>query len=243
MSSSLLISYTRLHRNQISDELLLKCATLFSKHYGIWSEKGFVPGKHVKLSLDKIKQQFLFDNNNYIVIATDFTTSEVIGHAIGARFYCDFLKGHASWITQLVVHTDYRNKGVATRLCQLSWNPKIDYVCGIVSSNPYAIEALSNATNCVIEPRLIIQYLPQLITLSNIPYLTNALTTASNTLPTASPTTIQIDRCVLNTNFHICHDEVDQIRRSIADWLLGELYEGEEYAVVYFPKRKRKRAA
>ena len=229
----------RLPRSEINNELLLKCATLFSNHYGIWSEKGFVPGKHVKLSLDKIKQQFLFDDNTYIVIATDFATHDGIGHAIGTRFYCDFLKGHASWITQLVVHSDYRNKGIATRLCQLSWSPKFDYACGIVSSNPYAIKALSSATNCVIEPERIIPYLPQLITLSNIPYLINALTTSYTTL-TTSTTIIQTDRCVLNTNFHICHDDVDQIRCSIHDWSLGELSEGEEYAVVYFPMSKRK---
>ena len=36
------------------DDLISKCINLYSNHYGIWSDKGVHPGKHIRLSKERL---------------------------------------------------------------------------------------------------------------------------------------------------------------------------------------------
>ena len=221
------ISYCNFARSLLNDHRIHQCAELFSAHYGIWSEKGHSPGQRVKLSMQKLKDNFLFDDNTYIVMAINIENDQVIGHAIGRRFpYSDF-NGFISWITQLVVHSDYRNKGIGTHLCQLAWDPNNNIACGLVSSNPYAVAALKKATNCNIDIPKILHHGSELIRRSEIPYLMNAVV--------SSP--FEEKRCVINTQFYVSHEEINKIIENPNGWSLGELREGEEFFVVFFPSR------
>jgi GNAT superfamily N-acetyltransferase len=60
--------------------------------------------------------------------------------------------GEISWVTQLVVHTDYRNKKVATRLLHAAWGLSDRFAWGLATANPYAVRALEAATRRSCDP-------------------------------------------------------------------------------------------
>lgn len=194
------LSYRTLKRSQLDDGIIQQCAELFSSHYGVWSEKGHTPGQKVKLSMQKLKEKYLFDDDTYIVIATN-ENGKVIGHAIGKTFFYHELDGYVSWITQLVVHSDYRNKCISIRLCQMAWDLKHSIACGMVTSHPYSVKALKKSTNCDIDKEKILLHGSKLVQASKIPYLLSAIDDISYTER----------RCVLNTKFYVSHDEIDKI--------------------------------
>jgi hypothetical protein len=56
------LSYHDLPFHEITDELVAQCSKFFSAHYGVWGAKGPVPGKSVRLTPEKIRQQCLFNS-------------------------------------------------------------------------------------------------------------------------------------------------------------------------------------
>jgi hypothetical protein len=56
------------------------------------------------------------------------------------------VQGTVSWITQLVVHSEYRQRGVAKKLCRMAWAVDHYYAAGLVTSHPYAVRAMERAT-------------------------------------------------------------------------------------------------
>ena len=229
VENELSLSYRILTRHQLDDNIIQQCAELFSSHYGIWSSQGPAPNQRVKLSMQKLKEKYLFDENTYIVVVTNLESEKVIGHAIGKRFLYPELEGTVSWITQLVVHSDFRNKGISTRLCTMAWGHKNNVACGLVTSHPYSIRALEKSTNCIIDMEKILLHGSKLIEACQIPYLLSAETFFNES------------RCVLNTQFYVSHEEINKIIRETDDWNLGEVKDGEEFFAVCFPMNKRRR--
>lgn len=64
------------------------------------------------------------------------------GHAFACRW--EYQGRQVCWITQLVVHQDYRERHLATRILTKVARTE-DEVCGIISSQPAACMALSKA--------------------------------------------------------------------------------------------------
>lgn len=125
-----------------NEKLLAECMELYSNHYGMWSKAGPHPGNHVKLSKERFLP-WLQAESATLYYAT--LGEKVIGYAVAIRVKSkDF--GTISWVTQLVVHSDYRNKGIAKNILFSIWCFSSDTAWGIVSSNPYAIRALEKAT-------------------------------------------------------------------------------------------------
>ena len=99
---------------ELTTDEIKKCSELFSNHYGHWAEnsnKG-IPGSRVKLG-KKYYERFKTLSNYYVAMA--FYNDKLIGHAFYLRTSLnniDFM----SWVLQLVVHTDYRKKGIAKTL-------------------------------------------------------------------------------------------------------------------------------
>jgi hypothetical protein len=95
-------------------DLLEECSALYSSHYGKWSDlhpcdrKG---GKNVRLSPVRIKE-WLQRNDAGIYCAR--ANKKLIGYAIAIR--CEIPNGRRviAWVTQLVVHTEFRHSGVAS---------------------------------------------------------------------------------------------------------------------------------
>lgn len=204
-------AYQMLPCQDITPELLAKCATLFSEHYGTWAESG----KRVKLSPKLLTNNYLFDKDTcFLVTATFSATHTLVGHAFACRFHSDQLNGYVTWVTQLVVHANHRKKGVASKLCHAVWQTNEDVASGLVTSHPYAIRALEAAVRrkCdIVRARAIANHL---IEQSKIPYLQKC-----QLLP---------GRCVLNTEVKQC------INQQGKNWKFGDLPDGCEFFAFSF---------
>lgn len=155
--------------NMISQELMNQSSSLFSNHYGIWSSSAppELVGKRVRLNNKRMKEMLLWDNDSCFMVGVFLLSGELIGHA----FYCLFpfnqgiifflkhknnqlnvaniliIEGKGGWITQLVVHSEHRNKKVATNMIERVWRDNNLLALGVVSSHPYSIKAVQTASN------------------------------------------------------------------------------------------------
>lgn len=165
----------------------------------------------------------------------------VIGHAFFTRFWYDRIEGGINnvlqrnahtitcsvvWITQLVVHTEHRAKGLGTKLIRAAFDATMDSACGMVSSHPHAIRAFESATGLKIDPTVVIaSNLRGLIRESKIGYLVNAIS-KENAL------NISAGQCTIDTSFFVDHTDVNQKldeERAKGTWDLGQLSETSNY--------------
>lgn len=205
--------------DMVTIEQLNACALLFSAQYGVWGASAPLPlrGLRVRLSVSRLQQQYLFDNSCCLSLAKSADGS-IVGHAFATKFEFSGV-GCFSWITQLVVHSDYRNQGVASKLCQLAWDVRAVAGCGIVSSHPHAIRALEKATRRHCKPGLI-DHARSLVAASHIPYL------QGRKIHCKQPHNM----CQVDTGFFVDHTAVNQLISSQPSRLgLGPLEEGHEF--------------
>lgn len=144
---------------QLESELLNKTlidemSELYSNHYGLWGKTSKNYCKRISLSPSYIRK-WTKNENAYIATARD--NHELIGYAIAIQSYKNKTekKNAISWITQLVVHQDYRQHGIGKELLFSFWGFSNHYAWGIMSSNPYAIRALEKATYRRVQPSII----------------------------------------------------------------------------------------
>jgi GNAT superfamily N-acetyltransferase len=200
------IIYIFLNHKMNEDIILQDCADLFSNHYGIWKS-----GFKIKLNVEKLNSIYLFDDSCGYVYAKKGNIH------IGQCFYCYYMAGIKSivCITQLVVHKEYRHKGIATRLVTMAlenpWNKAY-----IASSNPYAIRSLERATKSKCIP---LYNDETLLKSCPVPYLKN------------KKTDITYEHSYVNTEFNICHLEINDILTQVeGNWVLGnKLPDGYEF--------------
>ncbi|GAQ82553.1 hypothetical protein KFL_001150140 [Klebsormidium nitens] len=211
-------------------DLLRACSELFTGHYGVWGESasrvGARPGARVAMRPGRLRDTCLFDEDTCSLVV-----AKEAGRLIGHAFVCTFpafpfdppLEGTVVWVTQLVVHRDYRHRGIATELCRqalaraqiLVTKPPVTYF-GLVSSHPYAVRSIERAGGVTCRPW-------------QSEGLANALVAASG-IPYVQGKRIDLDeRCVIQTDFFVDHSEVDRLAEAEQDWRLGKLEEGEEY--------------
>ena len=98
-------------------------------------------GSHVRLSKDRLRTQYLFDNVDcfYVRVTVD-------NHLAGNAFACRWTVNNkrVCWVTQLVVDRNYRERGLAKALLnQLRYDDSD--INGIMSSHPAACLAAAKA--------------------------------------------------------------------------------------------------
>lgn len=211
----------KLHqRTEVDDTLLNKCAELFSGHYGVWGEGGRgIPGQPVKLTAQRLRQQCLFNDNCFVVTAMD-GAGTLKGHAMGVRFRCDGIAGDVVWLSQIVVSSAHRNQGIATQLCRVACADCA--ACGLATSHPYTIKALERAAGRRVDVNRIRAHGQQIVQASGVPYISSAPICLSN------------GRCVIDTQYFVSHEDVNEIARSLPAWPLGILQDGEEFLAICF---------
>ena len=122
---------TLLVTNDDFEKLIEECSKLYSTQYGIWSLKSpYNAGKRVKLSSQKI-QQWLFNDCSAIYWARD--NDKLIGYAIAIQLNVTNY-GFISWVTQLVVHEDYRHHDIAKNLLHSIVGFTDHYACLLYTS-------------------------------------------------------------------------------------------------------------
>lgn len=207
------------------DDLISKCINLYSNHYGIWSDKGVHPGKHIRLSKERLSP-WLDSPSAMLYYAT--CEEQLIGYAIAIRAKSKNF-GTISWVTQLVVHNEYRNRGIAKNILFSIWGFSTDDVWGIVSSNPYAIRALEKATRRRATPVRIKRNLKRLKNIGStyVPYINED-----------AEIKIDNDNSQINTGFFVSHENTQEMLASVVSenipWLLGMIDEGWEWFAFTF---------
>ena len=96
----------------ITDKQIQACSHLFSNEYGVWDVQ-----RRVRLSPARLREQCLFNETCFVVIATKLVDGEeeLVGHAFATRFRYggshDVTSHDVTWITQLVVSAGHRSRG------------------------------------------------------------------------------------------------------------------------------------
>ena len=206
--------------------MIERMTKLYSEHYGVWGPKGARPGKNIRLNSNKLNEWL---QNEYVTVYYASLEDEtIIGYAI-AFGKKEPKYGYITWVTQLVVHKDYRNRGIAERLLFSIWGFSDHYAWGIVSANPYAIRALEKATRRRAKTLRIKQNSKKLLNVGkqNVPFIHDD-----------TELCVDENQSVINTQFFVDHSETlkrleDVISEDIP-WELGQIDEGWEWFAFTF---------
>jgi GNAT superfamily N-acetyltransferase len=193
------------------DKLVQRCADLFSNNYGIWDN-----GNRVELSPLALRQQYMYNESCGLVYVE--INKEHVGHCFFMLF--PVKNKIAVWITQLVVHAAYRNKGIATQLVQMAF--PLDWsIAGMASSNPFAIKAFEFVARrrCTLKSlQVLARYIMPLCPVS---YLIN------------KTCYVDSDHSIIDSEFLINHMDSDIILSGVilaGNWILGnDLPKGYEF--------------
>ncbi|KAK0493342.1 hypothetical protein EDD18DRAFT_1179631 [Armillaria luteobubalina] len=224
----------------VTDSQIAACTDLFGAHYGVWSSKAveqnslLKPGARVKLSTSKDRALCLSDPVHTTLALCTLNDGSLVGHAFATQW--NYGSGQVSWITQLVVHTNHRRRGIATMLLRMLRNGSGSSAFGLVSSHPAACMALSAIGDQHwinnIDLDFIRKNAPGMLSATTVDYLKNAQLRGSlfEEKPVAG-TVSSID-----TKFYVDRGEPLAVLKahiaSSGSWPLGELLEGHEFLIV-----------
>lgn len=220
------ITFSWLYASMVQDKLLNELSKLYSQHYGTWgSYQPKLAGKQITLSPERIRE-WLRDPDAAVYYATQ--ENQIIGYAIAVRKKIKNY-GVMSWVTQLVVHKNYRNQDIAKRLLFSIWGLSDDFAWGILSANPYAVRALEKSTRRRSIPMRIHRNIRKIMEVG------------SNSLPYISKDTeykVDAENSRVNTKFFIDHSDVPNMLKKVISeetpWNLGDLPEGWEWIAFTF---------
>ncbi len=210
----------------VSESLIEECSALYSGHYGRWSDRAPAqPGERVRLSPSRLQEWLARDNTDIYVARSE---GELIGYAIVVRGQVADL-GIVAWVTQLVVHTGFRELGIAKSLLYSIWSLSDYFAWGLVTASPYAVRALEKATRRRCRPLHIAKHEIALkeVGVAYVPYISDTTYVVA-----------QRERSAVFTAFYIDHSEVprmlSEVVREGAPWRLGQLDEGWEWFAFTF---------
>jgi len=219
---------------QVTQDMIKTAADFFSSHYGIWGPlMGDKAGKRIRMSASKL-QALVFpielgDKCTYV-------RATVNGGLVGNVFACEwqYQDRPVLWITQLVVHSRFRGKGIAkTMLNKLRQTHIWGY--GIASSHAHAIMAASAALGRHnYDPDFIKEHAEKVMAVSPSPYVHGAKVYGSlfeDVDDDAVPT--------VDTKLLVEHAEpvqaLESVKESGADWPFGGLPDGHEFLLFINP--------
>jgi len=234
--------YEGFKSDEVTDEMLDEAAKLFSENYGVWGEhaaertgKFAKAGRPVRLSKERLRNEYLPSEISSYVRVT------VNGHLAGNAFACRWsVDGRTiCWITQLVVHQDYRERGLAAGLLD-EIRLDGDDVYGVMSSHPAACLAASRAYKRPIDAASL-EFMKDnahsIMKISPVGYVRDAKLRGSLFDPKDSSGLVSS----VDTGFFVDHEEPLQalawVRESM-DWPLGELLDGYEFILILQARRR-----
>ncbi|MBP5734288.1 MAG: GNAT family N-acetyltransferase [Candidatus Methanomethylophilaceae archaeon] len=214
------ISYYSKPTQELSPEELEQCSNLYSNHYGYYSADD--PKGRAKTH---IRMSSKFYKRSYVAPGYRVAMAKCNGDVIGQAFYIreKLEEGIFTWVLQLVVHTDYRRRGIASRLLHSIWGFSNDCAWGLATTNPCTIKALESTTlrHATLSEIRRNEKLVRKIC-ARIPYIMN----------------LEIDEKGSRafTDFYVDSEEIksEYLGRFGSDWLLGELKSGQEWVAFTF---------
>ncbi|KAJ7098228.1 hypothetical protein C8R44DRAFT_947757 [Mycena epipterygia] len=236
------MEFSTVHGAQISPHLNA-CAKLFSDNYGVWglhaAELSSKPGARVKMSPAKLRAECLSDPEHTQLALCSinefwFFLMELVGHAFATSW--SYEDGVVCWITQLVVSTAHRRKGIATMLLRLLRNCGAYDVFGLASSHPAACIALSKLGRShwigTTDLEFIRANAAKVLRATPVAYL-QGVKPAGTVFNSCASKAVS----VVFTKFFVDHGEpleaMEQFQKEYGDiWPLGELPEGHEFLIL-----------
>ena len=263
---------------EVTDVMLEEAARLFNENYGIWakdptnSRSTTKPGKsqatililfsdvrigtRVRLSKNPLRAQYLSDN-----VTCSYVRVTIEDRLAGNAFACRWRYNEriVCWVTQLVVHSDFRERGLAASLLnQLRQDD--DNIYGLMSSHPAACLAAAKAFGS--KRHTTLQYCDfnfdnytltgginavavdfirnnadAIMRVSPIDYVKNAELRGN----LFDPQDISGAISSVYTKFFVDHteplDALEWVRERL-DWPLGELFDGYEFLFIIENRRR-----
>lgn len=207
----------------VSEALLRECSELFGKHYGTWGPQGPNPGQRVRQPTNCIKA-LLNGRDARLVIARK--EHQLVAYAAAVQPTVSGI-GKISWVTQLVVHEDFRKQGIATWLLFAFWQFSDQFAWGLVTANPFAVRALEKATRRRVQPSRAASSVHVVLDAGfEIPYI------KSDTVVKCAD-----GISLINTAFFVDHKDVPKMLQQASvgeSWLLGDLPDGWEWFAFTF---------
>lgn len=218
--------YTWLPGSLVQPAVLEELATLYSRHYGLWSATAPIkPGHPIRLSASRIRDLLASKDARLALASLDRT---VVGYAIALQArVLDY--GVVSWITQLVVHQDHRQNDVGKSLLFSIWGFSSHFAWGLITANPYAVRALEKATRRRCLPRRIARNQRKLMSVArqSVPYVKDHTQVEINTT---------VSR--INTEFFVDHSQLNAMLERVitieTPWQLGNIEDGWEWFAFTF---------
>ncbi|KAH9895278.1 hypothetical protein C8Q73DRAFT_790440 [Cubamyces lactineus] len=218
--------YEILSGENITDEQLKACSTLFNTNYGVWAPNApspLKPGTHVKNFAAKLRKDYLTDTRNSVIV-TCTLDGQLVGHACVTKW--KYRSGEV-----LVVDRKERRRYIATSMLQMlkrhRWFEDV-IMMGIASSHPASCNALCklfNGNTKDVDLEFMVQHARAVLDCSTVEYLKTAeLRGASKGTPDGS--------YLAYASFFVGHTEPKGILRTyVADgkWAFSELLDGHEF--------------
>ncbi|KAF2191260.1 hypothetical protein K469DRAFT_720250 [Zopfia rhizophila CBS 207.26] len=227
----------------VTGDMLQEASKLFSENYGVWSEHAAKltsefakAGSRVRLSKEKLRSEYILEGTS-----CSYVRVSVNGYLAGNAFACRWnLNGKTvCWITQLVVHRDYRERGLAVGLLN-ELKQDGDDVYGVISSHPAACLAAAKAfgssiTNISLD--FIKENAESIMKASPVRYVRDAELRGKLFNPEDDSGLVSS----VDTGFYVDHEEpleaLTWVRESM-DWPLGELLDGHEFVLILKVRRR-----
>lgn len=206
-------------------KFVAECVDLYSSEYGVWGPRARKAGERVHITPKQFRA--LVDDAT-VGIACAYDDTNLIGYCVAARSEIQGV-GRVAWVSQLVVHSSYRQARVATRLLYSIWQFSDCHAWGLVTANPFAVRALETATRRPCRANLIVgdgsEILPAIA--EHVTYVPDSLVVEKGR-----------EQPRVDTSFYVSHDAIPAMRKKAArgerPWDLGELEEGQEWFACTF---------
>lgn len=236
--------YKRFDGDTVTDLMLEDASKLFSENYGVWLDgPGGDParaGKSIRLTKNKLRVDYLPERiSSYVSVLVN---GVLAGNAFACRWSVDGKT--ICWVTQLVVHRDYRERGLAAGLLnELKMDGDDAY--GVMSSHPAACLAASKAFGSSIHA-VSLEYIKKNAQLfmkaSPVDYVRRGQLRGS--LFDSQDTSGLVSS--VYTEFFVDHKEpleaLAWVRQDM-EWPLGELFDGYEFVLILEARRPRSRSS
>lgn len=152
--------YKTIKCSALTDEQLEECSALFSANYGEYSGKDKPEKQRKRIKLPAGYYRKMGENPN-MYVSLCYNGNQLLGHAFFLKK--ELVNGEkCSWVTQLVVHYSYRNRGVATRLLQSAWGFSDYFAWGLATTNAVTVKTLESVTWRRVDPIVIGRHLEEI---------------------------------------------------------------------------------
>ncbi|KAK0728161.1 hypothetical protein B0T26DRAFT_738609 [Lasiosphaeria miniovina] len=209
--------------DEVTEHMIDEAAKLFNENYGTWGPYSEKPGKPVRLSTKRLREQYLADP---------------------ASSYTRYQSSSICWVTELVVHKEHRSHGLAASLLR-SLRLDTDDIYGLMSSHRHACLAAAKSFGTHIE-KIPLDFIQTnaagIMGASPVSYIKDAKLCGDLFDPDDTSGLISS----VNTFFFVDHEEPLQALTLVQQdwkWPFGSLPEGKEFLLLLRTRESRSRSS